>query len=397
MGMYTRKYAFLTVFFCAQFLLGYKAFGNDSLMHSLVQRLSYIQANHGDSYFAPGIFPCYRKMVVTGKYYKDENIFYTGIIALTLQRIKPQLSAQDQAICDTILQRIKQSAHKFKNQSGRPTYNFGANDTVKPFFLHGPMRAFNDKMHVADDFDDTSIMMLVLDEPASVVAELHRIMQDYTNKEGKLATTALPDYKKFECYSVWFGKKMLVELDACVLSNTLMMVQHYNLPWTKADSASVDFLVQMIKSRDYLTRANRLSVYYKTTPVILFHLARLMSVTHIPALDSLKPQLISDATAEYKKNGNLLNKLLLRTSLLHWGVSLPAEEMPVQDNIFKTLEEDEDFVFFIASSSATAPKLLVFPLVETGISRINYYCPAYNDCLLLEYLAEQKKLEPAAR
>ncbi len=246
-------------------------------------------------------------------------------------------------------------------------------------------------MHVADDFDDTSIMQLALDEPDSTAAIVHALMQDFTNKDGKLATTTLDNYKKFESYSVWFGKKMLVELDGCVLSNTLLMVQHYNLPWTKADSASLDFLVQMIKTRDYINYPHKLSVYYKTTPIILFHLARLMSASHIAVLDSLKPQLIEDTKTEYSKAKTFPDKLLLRTALLRLGVSLPPEAAPPTDDIIKTLEEDEQFVFFIASASATAPKFLVFPLVESGISRINFYCPAYNDCLLLEYLAEQKK------
>jgi len=375
---------------------GNKAFCNDSLIHQLLLRLDNIQAYH-DPYFAPGVFPAYRKFVVNGRLNKDENIFYSGIIALTLRRIRPQLSPADQIICDTIINRVKLIAHKFKNRLGRETYNFGANDTVKPFFRSGPLTVFNGMMHVADDFDDTSIMQLVLDAPDSVAAIVHSLMQQYTNKDGQLATTTLRGYKKYAAYSVWFGKKMLVELDACVLCNTLYMVQHYNLRWTKADSASLDFLLQIIKTKDYLNHANKLSVYYKTTPVIMFHLARLMSVKPIPMLEALKPQLIADAKEAYKKNDNLLEKIMLRTSLLHWGINMPAEKMAYTGNIINQLEGDDRFVFFIASASATAPKFLVYPLVESGISRINFYCPAYNDCLMLEYLAEQKKFNTAVQ
>lgn len=362
---------------------------SDSLMHALLLRINSLQ-QHGEAYYAPGIFPAYRKMVVNGRVYKDENIFFSGIICFTLRRIKPQLSAADQAICDTIIQRLRAAAHKFKNQSGRQTYNFGANDTVKPFFLSWPLSMLNGYMHVADDFDDTAIMQLALGEPDSVAAAVHALMQGYTNKDGRLARTTLKAYKKYEAYSVWFGKKMLVELDACVLCNTLYMVQAYNLPWTKADSASLAFLVQAVKTGDYLKHPNKLSVYYKTAPAIMYHLARLMSLKPIAALEALKPQLISDATAAYQKAGTMPEKIMLRTALLHWGVSLPAEQAWHTDDIFSALETSS-FVFFIASASATFPGFLVYPLVETGITRINYYCPAYNDCLLLEYLAEQKR------
>lgn len=360
-------------------------------MHRLLLRINSLQ-QHNDPYYAPGIFPAYRKMVVNGRIYKDENIFFSGIICLTLKRIKPQLSKHDQAICDSIICRLEVSAHKFKNQSGRPTYNFGANDTVKPFFRSWPLSMLNGYMHVADDFDDTAIMQLVSGAPDSVAAVIHNLMQDYTNKDGELARTALRGYKKFPAYSVWFGKKMLVELDACVLCNTLYMVQAYNLPWTNADAASLDLLVHMVQTKDYLKHANKLSVYYKTAPIIMFHLARLMSVKPMPELEKLKPQLISDATALYKNADNILNKIILRTALLHWGVSLPADAPFYTGNVRDTLENN-NFVFFIASVSATFPKFLAYPLVESGITRINYYCPAYNDCLLLEYLAEQKKYD----
>lgn len=361
-------------------------------MHAVLLRLNYLQTHH-EAFFPQGLFPSYRQYAKNSRSIKkDDNIFFTGLVGLTLRRIRPQLSDADKIICDSIIERIKIIAPKYKNQKGRNTYNFWTTDTPKIFPNGGWLNMFDKKLALADDFDDTSIMMLVLDAPYSEAEDAHNIMQGFTNKQGKIVRTTLPAYKDVDAYSIWFGKKMVVELDPCVISNTLLMIQHYNLPWAKADSTSLAFLVKMIENKDYITHPDKMAVYYKTTAIILYHISRLMTEKPIPQLERLKPQLIEAAQAEYAKASTLPDKLILRTALLHWGVDKGDEAINL-DNIAASVEAENRFIFFIANLACTFPAWLAFPLVDSGLTRFYFYCPAYNDALLLEYLAEQKKFD----
>ncbi len=380
--------------FCLLMCSCVTSYCNDSLVHQLLLHLNALQVQH-DPYFPAGLYPCYRQYAknrISVK--KDDNIFYTGLVGFTLRRIRPQLNAEDKILCDSIFARIAVVAPKFKNQKGRETYNFWRTDTTKVFPNSGWINMFDKVNALADDFDDTNIMMMVLNQPVSVAAKVHMIMQDFVNGNGQTVKTALRDYKNYAAYSTWFGKKMVIELDACILSNTLYMVQNYNLAWTKADSTSLDFLVHMIEKRDYMKHPGAMSVYYVTSPIILYHLARLMSIKAIPELEKYRHQLISDAMHEYAGTNSLMEKVILRTALLQWGTEPSASETIQADNIIKDTEQS-DFVFFIANLACTLPGYLAYPLVNSGITKFYFYCPAYNDALLLEYIIEQKKYDKA--
>ena len=367
---------------------------NDSLIHHLLQRIDYLQVHH-ESYFPTGLFPSYRQYSTKDHPLKnDDNIFFTGLTGLTLQQLRPYLQKEDQIICDSIFQRIKKVAPKFKNAKGRNTYNFWRTDKAKIFPNGGWLNLFDRSFALADDFDDTAIMMMVLNESDLIVDNVHQIMQDFTNNKENPARTTLSAYKGIEAYSTWFGKKMVVELDACTICNTLLMVQSYHLGWTKADSASLEFLVQMIEKKDHITHPEIMSVYYKTTPAILYHLSRLMGVKQIDGLEKYKAQLISDAINANNKTNDLLEKILLRSSLLRWGVSLPDEKL-FSENIINETEQN-NFIFFIANLACILPKSFAFTLFNSGLTRFYFYCPAFNDALLLEYLVLQKRFDEAA-
>ena len=365
---------------------------NDSLIHHLMQRLDYLQLHH-DPYFPQGLFPTYRQYSSKNNALKnDNNIFFTAIAGAALKKLKPYLEGPDQIICDSIIERIKKIAAKYKNTKGRNTYNFWPTDTIKIFpnsFLF--MRFLPNDEGIADDLDDTVALLEVLNAPDSVISSVHEIMQDFSNQKSISSKTALKGYENFDSYSAWFGKKMIVEMDACILSNVLTMVQSHDLAWRKADSASVEYLVKMVKQKDYMKHPDVLAVYYKTTPIILYHLSRLMQIKRIDSLEEYKKQLIDDATQVYERSDNLMDKIILRTALLRWGISLP-DEMLIAENIV-TAAEKNDFNFFILNLACTLPGYLAFPLFNSGLTRYYYYCPAYNDVLLLEYLILQKRFD----
>ena len=74
-------------------LLCAKSYANDSLvMGNLLQRIQQLQSKES-RVFPKGIFPSYRLYALNKDREKaDINIFFTGLIAFTLDDIKPQLS-----------------------------------------------------------------------------------------------------------------------------------------------------------------------------------------------------------------------------------------------------------------------------------------------------------------
>lgn len=360
-------------------------------MHSILLRLNDMQVNH-DPYFAKGLYPAYRGYALNKtRVKKDDNIYYVGLVAFALRTIMPQLADEDKLLCDSIFARLAAIAPRFANQKGRNTYNFWRTDTPQIFPNSGWLNRYDKQLALADDMDDTAIILLALAAQQQTVEQVHLLMQQFTNNSSKRAKTALRGYNGFDAYSTWFGKKMVVELDACVLSNVLCLVQAYNLPWTKADSASVDYLVKMCAAKDYLRRPGKVAVIYKTTPIILYHLARLMSIKKIDALEKFKPELIQAASNVYYNTASITEKVMMRTAMLRWGYNLPGEV--VSTGTLLSSVEQENYIFFIANLASTMKAWLAFPLFNLGITRFNYYCPAHNDVLLLEYLAEQKRFD----
>lgn len=373
------------------------AYCNDSLMHSILVRLNQLQVNH-DPHFPTGIYPSYREYALNRLRVKDDdNIFYAGLIGLALRTERANLAAEDKVLCDSVLARLAVIAPKFANKKGRNTYSFWVTNppTVFPNSWLSKLAKHN---ALPDDMDDTAIMMLALDEQPSTVNQVHNLMQQYTNSNSKRAKSALPGYKQFNAYSTWFGKDMVVDLDACVLSNILYMVQVYSLPWSKADSASLNFLVKMCQTKDYLLQPGRMTIYYGSTSAILYNLARLMSVRKIEALDKYTKELIQAAHNLYNKTVSITEKVMMRTAMLRWGFNLPGEAIEISNtsNLLNEIEQDK-YVFFVANLGTMMPAWLGFALYKTGVTRFDYYCPAHNSALLLEYLAEQKKFDEGLR
>ncbi len=240
--------------------------------------------------------------------------------------------------------------------------------------------------------DVTSIILLAANEPDSTVARVHRLMQDYANNNRKRIKSSLPGYKYIKAYSTWFGKNMPVDFDFGVLTNVLYMIHKYQLPYTSADSASLEFLCKVVENRHYMKAAPIVSPSYNRTPVLLYHLSRLMAEIKIPALEKWKPQLIKIAKNIYNHANNSLDKIILSTSLMRWGVELPDDTITIKTNL-ETFAENNKFIFFIANITSMLPRPFNTWLGKTGIGMFYYYCPAYNYTLLIENMIVRKRMK----
>ena len=122
----------------------------------------------------------------------------------------------------------------------------------------------------------------------------------------------------------------------------------------------------------------------------MYHLSRLMSVTTIPSLEKYRPQLIEDTKQALTTATDFMDEVILSTSLLRWGVTPPPGKAHEAESL-EELVEDGSFSFFIANMASMLPDPLKTLMGGAGVGKFYYYCPAYNNLLLLENLVWRKR------
>lgn len=357
----------------------------------LLQRIEQLQAKES-GVFPKGLFPSYRIYALNQHQQKaDINIFFTGLIAFTLRDLMPYLTTYQQSIAKKIIDASLVVSDKFKNRKGRNTYNFWPTDDPQIFPNSGWMNLFNKSQALPDDLDDTAIMLLALAADKPVAKEVHQLMQAFTNGSVSQINNTFSEYRNIPAYSTWFGRKMPIDFDVCVLANVLLMVQRYDLEWTKADSASLDLIVRVIQEKKHLSDASYVSPHYSNPAIILYHMSRLMSTKKIEALETLKSQLVNEAKTLLIQSSSFLEQVILSTALLKWGVAPPFLTPKTVTSLIE-LTEDESFSFFIANMASMLPDQLKQLAGKAQLGKFYYYCPAYNHLLLLEHLITNQRM-----
>ncbi len=365
--------------------------GNDtSLATQLLERIKLLQTS-STGVFPKGVFPSYRTYALNKDRQKaDINIFFTGLISFTLQNLQKSFTPYQQKIATEIITAANASAIKFKNRKGRGTYNFWPTDTPQIFPNSGWMNWFDKQQALPDDLDDTVILLMALNVQDSTAKNVHHIMQGFTNSGNKQVNNTFKNYRSIAAYSTWFGNKMPVDFDISVLSNVLYFVQRYNLEWTNADSSSLQLICKTIEEKKHLTDAAYISPHYHSSSIIMYHLSRLMQLKPISSLEKYRYSLIKDAMQLLASSDNFMDQVLLQTSLMRWGIRPPSITIN-SDQPLQIIIEDESFSFFIANMASMLPNQLKKAVGSMGAGKFNYYCPAYNNLLLLENIVLQQQ------
>ncbi len=386
-----RKYlALAMLFFISN---GISASSNDSILISqLLQRLDDLQIKE-NGIFPKGSIPSYRMYALNKTRYKaDVNPFFSGLVSLTLQNLMPKLSASQQVQAKTIIDRASALYPKFKSRKHpeRNTYNFWPTDTVQIFPNGGWLNLFNKQRALADDMDDTVILLMAQNADKATANQVHELMQLYRNGYKYNINSTFDGYNNMAAYSTWFGEKMPIEFDFGVHANVLYFVQQYQLPWSVADSATLQLMTNIIKEKQYISLANYISPQYARPAVLVYHISRLMALRPIPQLEELKPSLIAETEKLLQDSDLFMDQVMLSTSLLRWGVQPPAISLNKSKEL-SSLIEDDQFVFFLANIGSMFPNSIKNTAYKTGAFRFTYHCPGYNYLLLLENLVWQQK------
>ena len=346
---------------------------------SLLQWIASQQKN-GDAFYDDGLFASQR--LHKKNVYEDNSLFFSTLIALTLHSIAKETPSESQENIQSIYQGVRKNAFRYRSRRGRATFNYWQTDPDIPH-PNAPAKYQTDKYKVPDDFDDTSMIAVLLDSP-EFAQEIRQEMVRYTATRKKKVKTTFNRLKRSEAYGVWYADKWKQEFDICALTNTLLFVLRYGYELNRYDSASFSLIQESIMDELHQKHPFVLSPYYNKTPVILYHVSRLMAMNPPGFLAELKSAIISELHSELKSTEFELHKIILYTSLLRLGET----PVPIID-VKKLLEEQEEFHWFSANImlAAGSGTFLRKTLNDSKLVPTLYWrCDPYYWTLVLEFL-----------
>jgi hypothetical protein len=345
---------------------------------SLLTEIGSLQSIHSYD-FPDGAFPSYRKYHFGNAYKADDNFFYTAITLFNLQRYRNFLTAEEKKEVDQIREKALPYFEIFRSKLYANRYNFWKKSPPVVFPNSGWLNLFNKVNALPDDVDDCSMAMLVIGPRDSSLYDLKQHFLQYSNGSLSTCKSFYKQYRNSPVYNTWLGKNMPIDIDLCVLANVMLMNSSFGLSMTKTDTASLDLLVDMVKANKHITASKYVSPHYENPATILYHIARLMTVSDYKSLLEVKPLLVSQAKELLLKSTYNLEKLLLSNALLQLGESdiglFSFSRHQMQEN---------DYPFFIASMASILPNPYkrIFSAVKIG--RFSYYSYPFNLSLLYE-------------
>ena len=345
-------------------------------------------------YFQKGLFPSYRYNPLWRYRRPDANLFFTAIGIFTIQRLRPLLTTDEQAVTDQIIQAAIPVFPHFKNKEGLGTYNFyGTNPSAH--FPHGWLMHRFRHFQLPDDIDDTAMVYLTRNGGPSQPSEedllfLTQKLAQHANRTRLTVQNTFPEYKELRTYSTWFGLHMPIELDACALANMLYMVYEYGLPLDIHAQDSLTYLADIVQTNRYRTDPFRCAHNYARAPLIQYHLARLTGTFDPVLLRPIRPKLVADLFSDFLASTNPSDQLLLAIALMRLGENPPhnVPEAALQDAM-------ADFSFFIAGLLSAYTQPWIYRWANRPFWHIRWRCDDHFRVLLLEYLVLKRSTTSA--
>ena len=343
----------------------------------IIKKIAYLQDSANRKYFPEGIFESYRSNKFWRYYRPDTNVFFTAITVFTLNNIKEKLSLESQKLVQQITDKAVKSYDLFKNKDGLNTYNFFQTNPSQHFPHGNILHRFN-YFKIPDDIDDTAMIYLTKYHTQEEVKWLKDKLIQHSNGYQKTIKNTFPEYQNLKAYSTWFGKNMYIEFDACALSNIIYCLLDYGLEWDEYGQDSVKYIQQIILSNQYIDQPFRVAHQYARTPLIMYHVMRLMNKFHIPELEICRDKLENDILYYLKKkNLEFMDRILLEI----------AGRVVCEDTgngIISQNLNPSNSPFFIAGFLTAYVNPLLYKLASSPLFHIQWTCEAHCLALLAE-------------
>jgi len=363
---------------------------NDSaIIDELIKDIAASQVTT-DGEFYSGMFPSFRECGgAPHNYQPDNNIFFTAITAFTLRNMLSYLNNRDKIIVEKIISNAAIAYPYYKDQYGYPYYNFWpTHASIMPHTYY--FKYLKSVFGQGEDADDSvMILMTANNDDSSNNALKKRLIEVSNLNSRKKIISTCRKYRRYPAYSTYLGKRMTPDFDFAVHCNVLYFMFDKKLPLVKQDSATIHLLAEMLKNRDYMKTPTYLSPYYVKPSILLYHVTRLIAAFHIAELEQYKQQLAADATQLLKTNNNIMDQIILCTSLLRLGADAPTLNI----NSFEEFEKSnqKQYIFFQARAAFSYPTPFKQIFLHWSYITYYFYCPAFNKTLWLEYLMERNK------
>jgi hypothetical protein len=340
----------------------------------------------GDSVFPKGIFPSKRCHPFLPYQRQDYNLFFTASIVHILQQLGSNFTKSESVAAERIIENALPNYSKFQNKDGLDTYNFWQ---TKPG-RHFPNGLFMNRFkhfQIPDDVDDTALVFLTQNASQERVSVLREKLKNHANLAKKRAFNPLEKYHDLKCYSTFFGEKMYIEFDVCVLSNLMRIILRYfkdNL--NVYDKDTLEFICSVIENDEHLSLPFYAAPNYPTTDLILYHVARLLPVLPEEYLNRIDAKVKSDIMNRMN-TAQGLNRTILESAAIKLGTSVDLH--PIDE---KATENDDSFFFFHAGMITAFENTLAQKLAGSPIFHLRYTSKALNRALQLENLVLRRTI-----
>ncbi len=343
-----------------------------------IKILSNLQAVD-DPFYNDGLFPS-RRFLGKGKNAKeDNNIYFTAITVYTLKSLRDHLSESDKILVDAIIAKATANYPLYKNRNGDITYNFWQTSPEMPFPNSKHLSKSN-RMKLPDDLDDTSIIYLTLDNTLERSEQVKQKMADHSNTTRVKST--FRRYRNFQGYLSWFGERIKQDLDVCVMSNVLLFAFQKQLKMNETDGQTIQLIKEILDNDDHLKNPHIVSPWYQNSSIILYHLARLISVADDPTLSGLRGKIVADIKKHLQRVEHEMEKMILFSTLLRLGEPLDSD-MNIDDE--KISANFEDFYWFRVNFFSGKGMFVKKLIGKSGAFQYKYTSEAYYVALLLEF------------
>ena len=209
----------------------------------------------------------------------------------------------------------------------------------------------------------------------------NKLIQHSNGYKNRVKNTFL-EYKNLKAYSTWFGENMYIEFDACALSNIIYCQLHFGLELDEHGQDSVKYIQQTILSNKYIKQPFRVAHQYARTPLIMYHIMRLMNKFYIPELEICRKKLEKDILYYLQKEElSFMDRIVLELSLRNKNV---VEVQNLNDI-------DTNYPFFIAGLLTAYENTLLYKLSSSKLFHINWTCEAHSLALLAEWMVVTSK------
>ncbi len=355
---------------------------NSTIIDEIIEKIYLIQEEADPKYWKDGLFPNYR----SNKYFNysrpDNSIFFTASIIYILENIKVLLSDKSQKLIDEIAIKGKSNYPNYKSIKEENVYNFYPTNPSAHFANGLIFRRFK-HFQLPHDADDTVLIYLTFPFSEHENIVLKNKLAQHANGRFKKIKNTFEKYQKLKAYSTWFGDKMAIEFDVCVLSNVLLWQLETGVALDDYGLDSWEYIKQTILSNEYLSDPFKVSHNYAKTEIIAYHVSRLISKFELPDNQIVKEKLKGDLILLYQNKKEFsFSKLLLSTALQRLG-----ENAEIQLPINLDGKEISDFSFFLAGLLSAYENPVFKRLAHLSITHINWTCQAHSLALIAENLS----------